>query len=647
MLQPNSLASTHRPLEHGRMKVKFTPLEPPLDNVECSSLIINPYPPSQTTIPNAPGSEQFTVGCPVHDKKTTSSDRSLTCKNCTQTTRSSLMSVQELASSVKRCCPFWTHRCKEWSQKLWSPVVTASVDLPSSYWNGFSQEVVPSLPSFCKVMHLQNQNSQMMSFPSFRFSVAEEMASEDTQPPEVMKTIKLHLRLTPRQRRVIRSWEGAYRFTYNSVLDYIKQNPKTGKSELRDRFVTLKQNNKTLKEIEKGNREALFGPSNFNPFLVNNPFLKNVPKALRQQAAYEAYTNFRTARKIGGTCDHKKKGESSWTIRLEDQVRLLRNHKVRLVMARTRANKSPPMTFRYSPGHKNKLPVWLNPDEGEEEELRPPCDAKIQMAYGEFYLLLSYKNPNIPFPGGTGHILSLDPGIRKFQVGYGTDGSAFVFGSKGLAGRFRRMQWYKDHLRTRLRAKKTNPIRATGKTKKRIKRKINKIGRRMEDIRKDFHHKIANYMTRHYKAVVIGKLPKHIISRSKGLPASVKRAYNAMGHYKFRNCLLDKCKARGVAYVEINESYTSKACTLCGTLNDVLGSSETFCCVNSECSSRKSGCCKWDRDLNGARNILLKTITESYLRIVVKDNKTLTLKTPSWTKNPPGRLLFGEVIKGF
>lgn len=165
----------------------------------------------------------------------------------------------------------------------------------------------------------------------------------------------------------------------------------------------------------------------------------------------------------------------------------------------------------------------------------------------------------------------------------------------------------------------------------------------MEDVRRDFHHKTASFLTKRYNAVVIGKLPKHIISRNGNLRASTKRAYNAMGHYKFRQCLLEKCQARGVAFAEINESYTSKACTLCGTLNDTLGSSEVFRCVDPSCPGGRAAA--WDRDLNGARNILLKTITESFLRIAVQDGKTLTLRAPTWAKNPRGCSLFGEVIQ--
>ena len=49
-----------------------------------------------------------------------------------------------------------------------------------------------------------------------------------------------------------------------------------------------------------------------------------------------------------------------------------------------------------------------------------------------------------------------------------------------------------------------------------------------------------------------------------------------------------------------DESLTSKACSNCGNMNDKLGKSKTFNCPT----------CYYeiDRDINGARNILIKTL---------------------------------------
>lgn len=48
------------------------------------------------------------------------------------------------------------------------------------------------------------------------------------------------------------------------------------------------------------------------------------------------------------------------------------------------------------------------------------------------------------------------------------------------------------------------------------------------------------------------------------------------------------------------EDWTSKTCTSCGTRNKDLGNLKWFKCPNHEC----------DRDLNGARNILITYLTQ-------------------------------------
>jgi putative transposase len=252
----------------------------------------------------------------------------------------------------------------------------------------------------------------------------------------------------------------------------------------------------------------------------------------------------------------------------------------------------------------------------------------------EYYLLFPFKSPRAVESTGTfeGHGIGLDPGMRKFITGYGTDGRAVFFGAKNPGRRFVRMQWFKDLIDSKLRAKQGGVFRSTGRDRKRLRAKRARMQERMYNIRSDFHHKVANWITKNYKVVALGKLPKHIISRDRHLPKVVKRAYNALAHFKFRCCLADKCAARGVVFTALNEAYTSKTCTLCGYMQDI-GSKETYTC----------SCCpgaSWDRDVNGARNILLKSISESYLRIAEKDDKeagkTLCLGRPLWTQNPQG-----------
>ena len=90
---------------------------------------------------------------------------------------------------------------------------------------------------------------------------------------------------------------------------------------------------------------------------------------------------------------------------------------------------------------------------------------------------------------------------------------------------------------------------------------------------------------------------QQICSKSNNLPGKVKSTAYAISHYTFRQILEYKARQYNSNVIVVNEAYTSKTCGRCFRRNNV-GSSKTYKCsyCNLEC----------DRDINGARNILLK-----------------------------------------
>ncbi|CAG8439319.1 5949_t:CDS:2 [Scutellospora calospora] len=73
--------------------------------------------------------------------------------------------------------------------------------------------------------------------------------------------------------------------------------------------------------------------------------------------------------------------------------------------------------------------------------------------------------------------------------------------------------------------------------------------------------------------------------------------------YFIRTIILHKSREYMTDIVECTEEYTSKTCGVCRIINDKLGSSKVFKC--KDCGY------VYDRDFNGARNILLKYLTET------------------------------------
>lgn len=73
-----------------------------------------------------------------------------------------------------------------------------------------------------------------------------------------------------------------------------------------------------------------------------------------------------------------------------------------------------------------------------------------------------------------------------------------------------------------------------------------------------------------------------------------------LSHYKFQTILRTMAKKNGCLVFEQNEAYTSKTCTACGRLHDIGGKKTLRCACGNDI----------DRDINGARNILLRALAD-------------------------------------
>jgi putative transposase len=88
--------------------------------------------------------------------------------------------------------------------------------------------------------------------------------------------------------------------------------------------------------------------------------------------------------------------------------------------------------------------------------------------------------------------------------------------------------------------------------------------------------------------------------RRNGLHSRTRRNLLSLQHFKFKTRLKDVVSRTPGAHLQIvTEHYTSKTCTQCGSLN--TPSRDWYSC-------RSCGL-EIDRDVNGARNILLKHLT--------------------------------------
>ncbi len=196
-------------------------------------------------------------------------------------------------------------------------------------------------------------------------------------------------------------------------------------------------------------------------------------------------------------------------------------------------------------------------------------------------------------------VCSLDPGVCTFQTIYGSDGTIHKIGSNvrdKLRPLIRKLDKkdlnlsYVDDPFTHTRYTTIN--RPTARYFKRIRDKI-------KHVVDDLHWKTANIVCKIASKVLIGNLSTISILKKKDYNKEEKRLLQTLSHFTFRQRLEAKCQEYGIEFSCVDESYTSKTCGSCGKLNDVK-LKRHYDCISCKFSL--------DRDINGARNIMIKTL---------------------------------------
>ncbi len=146
---------------------------------------------------------------------------------------------------------------------------------------------------------------------------------------------------------------------------------------------------------------------------------------------------------------------------------------------------------------------------------------------------------------------------------------------------------------------------------------MKRIGRRI-------HTKIRNLMDEllsYTKFLSNFEVCRMVISGRRRLRSKIDRIMLRWSHFRFRQRSLYKVHEFPWCTVMISsEEFKSKICGAFGFLHKKLGVNKTFCCPSCDTIV--------DRDVNGARNILLKFLTE----------KTASVKTGTF----PRLMKFGE-----
>ncbi|MGJ7917981.1 RNA-guided endonuclease InsQ/TnpB family protein [Massilia sp. LXY-6] len=131
------------------------------------------------------------------------------------------------------------------------------------------------------------------------------------------------------------------------------------------------------------------------------------------------------------------------------------------------------------------------------------------------------------------------------------------------------------------------------------KRRVKAIHAQIAHRRNDFHHKLSTRIVREFDYIAVGNVNAKGLART-----SMAKSILDAGWSSFRSQLAYKAVKHGAWFEEVDEKYTTQACSGCGAIScnspkgrDALGIRQWIC---AECGVEH------DRDVNAAKNILAR-----------------------------------------
>ena len=380
-----------------------------------------------------------------------------------------------------------------------------------------------------------------------------------------MNAIKLRIFPSTEQKIILKKWFGATRFIYNRCLYYINNE--------RDKPGYKSSEVLNIKNL----RKRFINNENYEN---ENKWMKDINYDLRDEAMRDLKANFTSnfAKKEFFKIKYK-------TRKSKESISVLGKHWIH-----NRGEYSKVFTSKMK--CERPLPKKLNYD-----------SRIIKTETGEYYICLprllkvksDYENQiTRPSKISEESIVSIDPGVRTFLTCYDPNGCVIEFGKNDIS-MLARLNHYKFKLQSRIKQSTNHSIRRN--LTKGYKRLSLKIKRLIEDC----HKKLSTWLCKNYNTIIIPKLNFHSFGKTSRKNKCKMTMWN---HCSFVDRLVEKSREYLDCKVNIvTEEYTSKTCGCCGNIKYDLGANKVYNCIK----------CKtvMDRDVNGARNILLKYFTEN------------------------------------
>lgn len=561
---------------------------------------------SDTT--QVPNSHTYTQELVVPSSEMTLSVKSKISRKRTLDTVSSKTLRQGSTSSERVCKPFWNKSSLGWSRRLLSCTETGLRELDATSWSSSSQRLARNswftvqmkemLPTTNTISPTTCSPSPPSSSPRITDVVLQKIANDEekkslavlaakekgeekkrqrmqvgTKETPMKKMKKSYenplrarrIRIYPdtQQKKKIKQWLGAVRYCYNLLVAAYKNVGQGGVNlaTLRAKVKDAHEKHAWLKDI---------------PCEIKDVAVRDIDKARKAHFA-----------KLNKKMEKDPKARHDATFKFKSKKDPQESFEVR---GRDMSRKS------------GKFASLNLSAINAAEKLPSEVDTAVRFIrdkLGRYYLIVpcqvARKGENHA-PQTPESIVSLDPGVRSFQTTYDGSGLATEWGKGDMSHIF---------LLSR-KADKAHQTwgQKTGSKRRGAKRAWLRILDTIKNKVKEIHRKLAVWLCENYKVILIPTFESSKMVRRGKRKINTMTARNMLtwSHYGFRELLKTKAELYPwVNVVECEEPYTSKTCGCCGELNNKLGGAKTFKC-------KKCGYVA-DRDINGARNILLRYLS--------------------------------------
>lgn len=460
--------------------------------------------------------------------------------------------VEDASAQDALDAPFWTQNTHLRANELWLPSHTDSNaptprPLLNSWFTASQTQTTSTLPR----RDYEAACSELQ--PCASKNVTDYLRKKSDKIGGVQK---VRLYPTAEETTKLRQWMGTTRWTYNQCVELVKNKNKDPKlNELR----ALCVHNNVFKSSDKQWVLA-------TPYMVRDEGLRDFMKAFKYQIKRVGLRNAKSQLQF-----RSRKTASSTVV----------------IHARHWTNSRGVFAFLKSIRSSEPLPSQLL------------TDTRLQMnTLGEFFLCV-IVSPRT-YEASAGDVLALDPGVRTFQTCYNPNGALTEIGRRDIE------KCVKQCHRWSFLQSKAARGKTTHKHRYRLRKKMRRIQKRLKNLITDVHNKTIKWMLDHHSVILIPCFgTQRMVLREGSLKKATRWALSTWSHFLFRSRLISKSMQYPKTKVfVVNEAFTSRTCTRCGSLNAKTSSKELRC---ENCALQI------DRDANGARNIFLKFAQEQDL----------------------------------